>query len=281
MRFIIKTLIVAFSCTFLSIGSALAAGQVILYNWSEYMPPELLKKFTKETGIKVKEHTYDTNEEMLEKLQKGGLGKYDLAVPTEYAIEEMREEGMLGTLKAGELKNRDNIEPRWLSVWFDNGRKHSIPYQWGSTSFAVNRDIYDNPINSLSFLFNPPTALSGKIGMLDSPDEVLALASLYLGIPQCTVDPIGIEKLDSTIQKAKKYWAAFNFEGTEHELAQGKVAVAMVYNGDSARVREEGANIEYIYAKEGYIIWADSIVLLKKAPNRGKCVKTYGFSVSA
>ena len=103
------------------------------------------------------------------------------------------------------------------------------------------------------------------------------MAALYLGIPQCTTDRKQIEKLDSTLQKAKKHWAAFNSESAEYEVAQGKVAVAMVYNGDSARVREEGANVEYIYAKEGYIIWADSLVLLKNAPNRANALKFMDF----
>ncbi len=277
MRLIIKTLIVSFSCMFLSIGSALAAGQVILYNWSEYMPPELLKKFTKETGIKVVEQTYDSNEEMLKKLQKDGIGKYDLAVPGEHLITAMIEEGLLDKIGGDELANRKNIEPQWLNIWFDNGRNYSLPYQWGSTSFSVNRDIYDNPVNSLGILFNSPAALSGQISMLDSADDVLAMAALYLGIPQCTTDRKQIEKLDSTLQKVKKHWASFNSDDPTAELAQGNVTVAMVYNGDSARTREEGANIEYIYAKEGYIIWADSLVLLKEAPNRENALKFMDF----
>ncbi len=277
MRFIIKTLIVALSCAFLTIGSALAAGQVALYNWFEYIPPELLEKFTKETGIKVVEYNYDSNEEMLEKLEKDGIGKYDLAVPAEYAVKEMIETGMLGTIKIGELDNRNNIEPQWLDIWFDNGRNHSIPYQWGSTSFAVNRDIYRGQADSTDILFNPPAALSGKISVLDSQEEVMALAALHLGIPQCTIDRKQIEKLNAALQKANKHWAAFNSETAEYELAEGNVAVAMVYNGDSARVREEGANVEYIYPKQGYIIWADSLVLLKDAPNRANAIKFIDF----
>ena len=90
-------------------------------------------------------------------------------------VEIMIGEGMLDSFDRSELKNFNNIQEQWVDVSFDPGRKHSIPYQWGSTSFAVNRDIYGGDIRTTDILFNPPAELSGKINMLDSQGEVLSL----------------------------------------------------------------------------------------------------------
>ena len=132
----------------LSINIAHAGGKLSLYHWFEYIPAELLEKFESETGIDVTMDTFDSNESMLAALKAGKMGSYDLAVPGDYMVEIMTGEGMLDTIATGELKNKGNIEQQWLDASFDPGRKHSIPYQWGSTSFSVNRDVFKGNINT-------------------------------------------------------------------------------------------------------------------------------------
>ena len=114
----------------------------------------------------------------------------DVAVPGDYMVAIMAGEGILDEVKPGELANIGNVEAQWMDVPFDSGRKHSIPYQWGSTSFSVNRDVYSGDINTTSILFDPPAELSGKINVLDSQGEVMLMATLHLGIPQCTNDRV-------------------------------------------------------------------------------------------
>ncbi|WP_291730537.1 extracellular solute-binding protein, partial [Leisingera sp. F5] len=152
-------------------NAAPAEGKLVLYHWFEYMPQELLEKFAAETGIEVTMDTYDSNESMLATLKAGGMGTYDLAVPGDYMVSIMAGEGLLDTIADGELANKGNIAPEWADPSFDPGRASSIPYQWGSTSFAVNRDAYGGDIQTTSILFEPPAELSGKINMLDSQGE--------------------------------------------------------------------------------------------------------------
>ena len=151
--------------------AASAEGKLSIYHWFEYIPQELLDKFTAETGIEVTMDTYDSNEAMLAALKAGKMGSYDVAVPGDYMVEIMIKEGMLDTIAPGELANAGNMEDQWADVSFDPGRKHSIPYQWGSTSFSVNRDAYQGDINTLSIVFDPPAELSGKINVLDSQGD--------------------------------------------------------------------------------------------------------------
>lgn len=276
---ITKTIILALALTVSSAPttSALAAEKLVLYNWFEYMPQELLNKFTKETGIEVVLETYDSNETMLASLKAGTLGEYDLAVPGDYMVKIMADEGLLYEFSPGDLKNFGNIEEKWLNVDFDPGRKYSIPYQWGSTSFSVDRAIYNDDIRTTDILFAPPPELSGKINVLDSQGEVLAMASLHLGIEQCSNDRAKLKELDKLLQNAKKHWASINSDIAKDALVSGDAAVGMIWNGFSAKARAEKPTIEYSYPRQGFIVWMDNIVLLKDAPNQDNALRFMDF----
>ncbi len=258
-------------------ATALAEGELSIYHWFEYIPQELLDKFSSETGIEVTMDTFDSNEAMLANLKAGKMGTYDVAVPGDYMVEIMIGEGLLDTIADGELANVGNIELQWLDVPFDPGRKHSIPYQWGSTSFSVNRDIYSGDIRTTAIIFDPPAELSGKINILDSQGEVMLLASMHLGIPQCSNDRDQLKALDDLLQSAKEHWASFNSDGAKDVLVSGDAAVGMIWNGFSSKARAEGANVEYSYPREGLIVWMDNVVLLRDAPNRDNALKFMDF----
>lgn len=258
-------------------AQAQSAGKLSIYHWFEYIPQELLDKFAEEHDVEVTMDTYDSNEAMLASLKAGKLGSYDVAVPGDYMVKILIQEEMLDGFARSELSNFNNISPEWVDVSFDPGREHSIPYQWGSTSFSVNRDHYDGDINTLSLIFDPPAELSGEINVLDSQGEVLALASIYLGIPQCTSDREELRRLNALVQAAKPHWASFGSDVAKDVLVSGDVSVGMIWSGFSAKAREEGAPIQYAFPREGYIVWMDNVVLLKDAPNRENAIKFMNF----
>jgi spermidine/putrescine transport system substrate-binding protein len=276
MKFLLRALVTALALTLAS-GVAQAQEKLSIYHWFEYMPQELLDKFTAETGIEVTMDTFDSNEAMLATLKAGALGSYDVAVPGDYMVEIMIGEGMLDSFDRSELDNFNNIQEQWVDVSFDPGRKHSVPYQWGSTSFSVNRDIYGGDIQTTDILFNPPSELSGKINMLDSQGEVILMAQLHLGLPQCSSDRDHLKALDAMLQEAKTHWASFGSDIAKDVLVSGDAAAGQIYNGFSAKAREEGANIEYAYPRQGYVAWMDNVVLLKDAPNRASALKFMDF----
>lgn len=258
-------------------NSVAADGDLVIYHWFEYMPAELLEKFTSETGINVTMDTYDSNEAMLASLKAGGMGTYDVAVPGDYMVAIMANEGLLDNINDGELSNKGNIAQAWANPSFDPGRVHSIPYQWGSTSFSVNIEDYDGDINTTDILFNPPAELSGKINMLDSQGEVMALASLHMGIPQCSNDRAQLQALNDMLQNAKQHWASFNSDTAREVLVSGDVSVGMIYDGFSAKAREDRPSITYAFPTQGYVVWMDNVVLLKDAPNRDNALKFMNF----
>jgi spermidine/putrescine transport system substrate-binding protein len=214
---------------------------------------------------------------MLASLKAGRLGEYDVAVPGDYMVEIMADQGLLDSYTPEEMPNFANIQEEWLDVPFDPGRKHSIPYQWGSTAFSVNRNVYKGDINTLAIIFNPPEELAGRINVLDSQGEVLALASMYMGIPQCTQDRDQLKALMDMLLDAKAGWASFGSDIAKDVLVSGDAAAGMIYNGFSAKARAEGANVEYAYPKEGAVVWMDNVVLLKDAPNRENALNFMNF----
>ena len=256
---------------------AQAEGKLSIYHWFEYIPQELLDKFAAEYDVEVTLDTYDSNEALLAALKAGKLGQYDVAVPGDYMVEIMGKEGMLDTFTDDEMPLKGNILPQWMDVGFDPGRKSSIPYQWGSTSFSVNRDVYSGDIQTTDIIFNPPEELKGKINVLDTAGETLTLASIHLGIPQCTTDREQLKALNDLVQNAKQYWASFGSDVAKDVLVSGDAAAGMIWNGFGMKAREDGANIEYAYPAQGYIVWMDNVVLLKDAPNRDNALKFMNF----
>lgn len=277
MKRLLALTALAISAFSLQVTPGLAEGQLKVYHWFEYIPQELVDKFEKETGIDVTIDTFDSNEAMLASLKAGKLGQYDVTVPGDYMVEIMRNEGLLDSYTREEMPNFGNIAPEWVDAPFDPGRKHSIPYQWGSTAFSVDRDVYKGDISSLAIIFNPPDELKGKINVLDSQGEVLALGSIYLGIPQCTQDRAQLKALNDMLLAAKANWASFGSDTAKDVLVSGDAAAGMIYNGFSAKARAEGANVEYAFPKEGFVLWMDNMVLLKDAPNRANALKFMNF----
>ena len=270
------TLVTAATMVFAA-GQAVAAEKLSVYHWFEYIPQELLNKFTAETGIEVVMDTYDSNEAMLANLKAGGMGSYDVAVPGDYMVKIMIGEGMLDSFQPSELSNFDNIEDKWKNVDFDMGRSHSIPYQWGSTSFSVDTSVYGGNIDTTDMIFNPPAELQGKINVLDSAGETLVLASIHMGIPQCSNDKAQLKALSQMLDGAKQHWASFNSDGAKDVLVSGDASAGMIWNGFGAKARSENASLKYAYPEQGYIVWMDNVVLLKDAPNRDAALKFMDF----
>jgi spermidine/putrescine transport system substrate-binding protein len=246
--------------------SAQAAGQLSIYNWFDYMPQELLDKFSKQYDVEVTMDTYDSNETLLARLKAGVTG-YDIAVPGDYMVQILIQEGMLEKVQPNQMENFKNMDPQWVDVYWDPGREYSVPYQWGTTSFMVDSDVYDGDIDTLDIIFNPPQALSGKINMLKDVNDVLNMGLRYLGFARCNDNPDELKQPNELLQTGKPHWLSFNSDGAKEVLVSGDVAAGMIWNGFGMRARAEQASLKYAYPKQGFTGWMDNIVVLKGAPN--------------
>lgn len=117
--------------------------KLVIYNWGDYIDPDLLKEFTKETGIQVQYDTFDSNEAMYTKIKQGGT-TYDIAIPSEYMIAKMMDEHLVEKLDQSKIKGMENIDPKLLNQSFDPGNQYSVPYFWGTLGIVYNTKMVKN-----------------------------------------------------------------------------------------------------------------------------------------
>ncbi|APZ50391.1 extracellular solute-binding protein [Salipiger abyssi] len=244
---------------------AAAEGELNIYAWADSISPDLIAKFSEETGIEVNVDSFSSNEDALTKLQAGSSG-YDLVTPSQHFVKIMADEGLLEDIDAYELDAYDQLDERWQGQWWDPENDYSIPLAYGTAGFSVNRDKYDGPVDSWSVLFEP-TDLAGSIALLFYPDEVVSAAQLYLGVEYCTEDKAEMKKVYDLLMEQKPSVVAYTSDNIENRLGSGEVAAHFWWDGNTLRLRNSGANVEYAAPKEGLVGWLDSFVVPAGAAN--------------
>jgi len=253
------------------LGPSQAAAQskeLLLFNWSNYTPPELLKRFETETGIKVSLDVYDSNETMIAKLQAGGTG-YDVVLPSGPPLQQMVRDGMLIKIDVNALPNFKNVRAPFDKPPFDPARAYSAPYLWGSTGIAYDTAMVKGGKldDSWKELFEPRPELIGKIGMMNDIGETFTAAAHYLGIDICTDKPEDGQKILDLLTKQKPAVKLYNSSGTADRVAAGEVAMQHMWNGAYFRAHKKLQSLAYIYPKEGLNQWGDNFAVPKGAKN--------------
>ncbi|NVK48097.1 MAG: extracellular solute-binding protein [Rhodobacteraceae bacterium] len=246
-------------------GAASAEGTLNIYAWADSISPDLIAKFTEETGIEVNVDSFSSNEDALTKLQAGSSG-YDLVTPSQHFVKIMADEGLLEDIDAADMAAYAQLDERWKGQWWDPENDYSIPLAYGTAGFSVNRDTYDGPVDSWSVLFEP-TDLAGSIALLSYPDEVVSAAQLYLGIEYCTEDKAEMKKVYDLLAAQKPAVVAYTSDNIENRLGSGEVSAHFWWDGNTLRLRNSGANVEYAAPKEGLVGWLDSFVVPAGAAN--------------
>ncbi|MCA2019040.1 extracellular solute-binding protein [Vibrio tritonius] len=241
-------------------GNAMADdNELYFYNWSEYIPQEVLQDFTKETGIKVIYSTYESNETMYAKLKTQGTG-YDLVVPSTYFVSKMRKEGMLREIDHTKLSHFKDLDPNYLNKSFDPANKYSIPYIWGATGIGVNKDFYDKTkFTSWGDLWDPK--YKGQLLLMDDAREVFHIALSKLGYSPNTQDPKEIQAAYEELKKLMPNVLVFNSDFPANPYIAGEVSLGMLWNGSAYMARQEGAPVEIAWPKKGAIFWMDSLAI--------------------
>ncbi|MDP4152256.1 MAG: spermidine/putrescine ABC transporter substrate-binding protein, partial [Bacillota bacterium] len=160
---------------------------VKVYNWGDYIDPDVLKQFTKETGIKVVYDTFETNEDMFLKIKNSGGYSYDVAIPSDYMIKKMIDNDMLAEINYNNVPNFKNIDSKFLNMSYDPENAYSIPYQWGTVCIAYNDTMVTDPVDSWDILWNPK--YKKKIFMMNSERDSIGVALLSLGYSLNTENP--------------------------------------------------------------------------------------------
>lgn len=236
-----------------------------IYNWSDYIAEDTVANFEKETGIKVTYDTFESNEELVAKLQAGGSG-YDLVCPSGYAVQVLLALGLLEPLRPKYIPNLANVAPQFRKMVFDPTDGHSVPWQWGMTGIAYRADKVKAPPDSWATFHD--AQYKGKMTMMDDMRDVIGAFLKFRGksLNSTSADNLAAAKADALTAKAllQSYVSA----PVKGQLVAGDVWIAQLWNGDTLQAKAENDKIEWVLPKEGGVVWADSMVIPKAAPNK-------------
>ncbi|WP_077306623.1 ABC transporter substrate-binding protein [Terribacillus halophilus] len=258
--------ILLFTISRLNASQGYSGGNTLtVYNWGDYIDPEVLDSFEEETGITVIYETFDTNEAMMTKIQQGGTS-YDIAVPSEYMIEKLKEEDLLLPIDHSKIPNLKNIDDRFLDLSFDPNNKYSIPYFWGTVGIVYNSKKLDGmKIDSWNDLWNP--ALKNEIIFTDSPREIIGMGLNSLNYSLNDTDPDHLQEAYDKLVSLKPNVKALLGDENKMLLASGEASIGVVWSGDASEIMGENANLDYVLPKEGSNLWFDNMVIPKTAKN--------------
>ena len=249
----------------ISAGAARADGELNIYNWGNYTNPELIKKFEEQYKVKVTLTDYDSNDTALTKIEAGGHG-FDIVVPSANYVPIFVNKGLLLEARPDEMENFKNVSERWRDVPWDPGRHYTVPWQWGSTGVAVNKTAYSGDPNTSAIFLDPPEELVGKVNVVPEMNDVMGLAIMYAGGEPCTEDKEVLKKVRDTLMAAKPKWLSIGY-GTTDKLSNNEMMASVNWNGSTFRARLANPNVVYGYPKEGYVMWMDSVAIIKDAKN--------------
>ncbi|GJL82245.1 MAG: spermidine/putrescine ABC transporter substrate-binding protein [marine bacterium B5-7] len=271
IRWMIKTAIQAASGGILAVAmlgvasTAQAAGELNLYNWGDYINPELLKKFEAQYDVKVNLDTYGTNEEMLAKIQAGATG-YDIVFPSVHMHDIMFKLGLLWESKINEHPDFKNIDPDFIRAQTDPQGSWCLPYAWGTVGIVYNKTIVPE-ITGWDDFFAIPDQYGGKITMLDDLREVLGVGLIMNGHSVNSRDRAEIEQARDYILERKDKISAFTYDVIPL-VQSGDIAASHWYVGAMYTVFEDPERLAYVVPKEGATMYQEDMCVLKSAPNK-------------
>lgn len=250
--------------------------QVIVYNWGEYLDPEVLNMFEEETGIEVVYDEYETNETMYPKVASKAA-EYDVVCPSDYMIQKMIENNLLAEIDFDQVPNIKNIDPNYIkqSRDFDPENKYSVPYCVGTVGILYNKTMVDEPVDSWDILWNDK--YKDNILMQDSVRDAFMVALKKLGYSMNSTDPEELEEAKQALIDQKPLTQAYVVDQVRDKMIGNEAAIGVIYSGEAIYTQRENSDLEYVIPKEGTNVWIDSWCILKDAPNKENAEKFINF----
>ena len=264
----------------LGVSSALAQEEKVLnvYNWSDYISPDLIKNFEKETGIKVRYDNFDNNEIVHAKLVAGKTG-YDIVVPSSNWASLQIQGGIFQKLDKSKLPNLKNLDPDIQAqlAQVDPSNAHLVNWVWGYTTIGINVDKVKAllgadpmPDDVWELAFNPKYASKLKscgISMLDSGNEIVPAVLHYLGKNPFSTSKADYDAALETLKAIRKNVTLFSSSGYINDMASGSICLSVGWSGDINIARQRaidgktGQNIQALLPKKGGLIFFDTMAI--------------------
>jgi putrescine transport system substrate-binding protein len=256
---------------------------VNVYNWTDYIGPTIIEDFTRQTGIKVRYDTFDSNDTLETKLLAGKSG-YDVVVPTAYFLQRQIKAGVFQKLDKSKLPNLANLWPEISQrlAKYDPGNEYAVNYMWGTVGIGYNvkkmHEVLgpDGKIDSWDIVFKPENLAKFKqcgVHMLDSSDDILPAALSYLGLDPNTTNEAHLQKAADLMTKIRPSVRKFHSSEYVNALATGEICLVVGFSGDIKQAQKRaaeaknGVDIAYAIPKESAQLWFDNLAIPKDAKN--------------
>ena len=250
---------------------------VYVYNWGEYIDPEVITMFEEETGIKVVYDEFETNEVMYPKVE-AGASVYDVICPSDYMIQKMIDNDMLAEINWDNVPNATvNIGAQYFeqSKGFDPENKYSVPYCWGTVGILYNTTMVSEPIDSWDVLWDEQ--YKDNILMQDSVRDAFMVALKRNGDTMNSVDEAELEAAKNELIAQKPLVQAYVVDQVRDKMIGDEAAIGVIYSGEAIYTQRENPNLAYVIPKEGTNVWIDSWVIPKNCQNKENAEKWIDF----
>ena len=250
--------------------------KLVVYNWGEYIDPEVLTMFEEETGIDIVYEEFETNEILYPKISSGAIA-YDVICPSDYMIQRMIENDLLSEINFDNIPNLKNIGKQYLerSRQFDPENKYSVPYCWGTVGILYNKMMVDELVDSWSILWDPK--YKDNILMQDSVRDAFGVTLKYLGYSLNSIDLDELTEAKNLLIEQKPLVQAYVIDQVRDKMIGNEAALGVIYSGEAIYTQKENPNLEYVIPKEGSNIWIYSWVIPKNTEHKENAEKFINF----
>lgn len=240
-------------------------GTLTIYNWGDYIDPELITEFEEQSGLKVIYQTFDSNEAMMTKVSQGGT-TFDISIPSEYMIDKMKEENLLLPIDHTKIPNLANIDPRFMDLPFDPGNEYSIPYFWGTVGIVYNSELLGGrTFQSWNDLWSED--LRNQILLVDGAREVMGFGLNSLNYSLNDTNEEHLQEAKRKLGDLTPNVKAIVGDEIKMLLAGEEAGVGVVWSGDASEIMGENENLDYVIPEEGSNLWFDNMVIPTTARN--------------
>jgi spermidine/putrescine transport system substrate-binding protein len=249
-------------------GETELGGTLVISNWDQYMPENLIPDFEAATGVDVELALHTTNEDIMGKITAQNGGGFDLVFVSGPFVKQLVDQGWAAQLDHSKIPNMANLYPEATQLAYDSGNVYSAPYAWGTTGICYRTDLVSEAPTSWEMFRNPPAELEGKMTMLGTDRWLLQPALLSLGYSINTTDPAQIEEAVDWTLEAKANLLGFDDTTFYSKLVSGEALAVQAWDGWCEYGRAEEPNIDFVIPDEGSDVWTDTMVILESSQNK-------------
>lgn len=246
--------------------------RLVFLNWQDYIDPTILDDFSDRSGLSITYETYASNDELSRRLKLADVGRrrgregtsFDLIVPSDNLLRQLRTLDLLLELDTGIVKNLDNLDDAFRAEPFDPGNRFSVPWATGTTGIGFDTAVFSSPPDWSVF---SDDAYAGKMTILDEMRDAFGLALFLAGEDPNTRDQALIDAAADQLIAMKAVISGFDSATYLDRLASGELVCAHAYSTDVLQAKERNPDLAYVVPPQGGFRWIDSLCIPDGAPN--------------